>query len=223
MIQKISSSATEALQDIADGSSILISGFGDAGLPIYLLDALIKQGAKELTLVSNNAGNQGVGIAKLIGAGRVKKIICSFPRQPESGAFDDLYRAGKIELELVPQGTLAERIRAGGAGVGGFYTPTGFGTELAAEKDTRVIDGVNHIFEKAIKADYAFIKADKGDRWGNLVYHGTGRNFGPIMATAARCTVAQVNEIVELGILDPEIIVTPGIFVKRVVLAGGKS
>jgi 3-oxoadipate CoA-transferase alpha subunit len=150
-------------------------------------------------------------------------MVCSFPRQPESGAFDDLYRAGKIELELVPQGTLAERIRAGGAGIGGFYTPTGFGTELAVGKDTRVIDGVNHIFEKAIKADYALIKADKGDRWGNLVYHGTGRNFGPIMATAARCTIAQVNEIVELGQLDPEIIVTPGIFVKRVVLVGGKS
>ena len=223
MIQKISSSVTEALQDVADGSTILISGFGGAGLPIYLLDALLEQGAKELTLVSNNAGNQGVGIAKLIGAGRVKRMVCSFPRQPESGAFDDLYRAGKIELELVPQGTLAERIRAGGAGIGGFYTPTGFGTELAKDKDTRVIDGVNYIFEKAIKADYALIKADKGDRWGNLTYHGTGRNFGPIMATAARCTIAQVNKVVELGELDPEVIVTPGIFVKRVVLAGGKS
>lgn len=220
MIQKVSSSVTEVIQDVADGSTILISGFGGAGLPIYLLDALVEQGAKELTLVSNNAGNHGVGIAKLIGAGRVKKMVCSFPRQPESGAFDDLYRAGKIELELVPQGTLAERIRAGGAGIGGFYTPTGFGTELAVGKDSRVIDGVNYIFEKAIKADYALIKADKGDRWGNLVYHGTGRNFGPIMATAALCTIAQVNEIVELGKLDPEIIVTPGIFVKRVVLAG---
>ena len=223
MIQKVVKTLAEAVQDIADGSTILISGFGGAGLPIYLLDALLEQGAKELTLVSNNAGNQGVGIAKLIAAGRVKKMVCSFPRQPESGAFDELYRAGKIELELVPQGTLAERIRAGGAGIGGFYTPTGFGTELAVGKDTRVIDGINHIFEKAIKADYALIKADKGDRWGNLTYRGTGRNFGPIMATAARCTVAQVNEIVELGSLDPEVIVTPGIFVKRVVLAGGKS
>jgi 3-oxoadipate CoA-transferase alpha subunit len=223
VIQKISSSVTEALQDIADGSTILISGFGGAGLPIFLLDALLEQGAKELTLVSNNAGNQGVGIAKLIAAGRVKKMVCSFPRQPESGAFDELYRAGKIELELVPQGTLAERIRAGGAGIGGFYTPTGFGTELAEGKDTRVIDGINYIFEKAIKADYALIKADKGDRWGNLTYRGTGRNFGPIMATAARCSIAQVKEIVELGSLDPEVIVTPGIFVKRVVLAGGKS
>jgi len=223
VIQKISSSVTEALQEIADGSTILISGFGGAGLPIFLLDALLEQGAKELTLVSNNAGNQGVGIAKLIAAGRVKRMVCSFPRQPESGAFDELYRAGKIELELVPQGTLAERIRAGGAGIGGFYTPTGFGTELAEGKDARVIDGINYIFEKAIKADYALIKADKGDRWGNLTYRGTGRNFGPIMATAARCTIAQVKEIVELGSLDPEVIVTPGIFVKRVVLAGGKS
>lgn len=223
MIQKEVPSLEEAVKDISDNSIILISGFGGAGLPIYLLDALLEQGAKELTLVSNNAGNQGVGIAKLIGAGRVKKMVCSFPRQPESGAFDELYRAGKIELELVPQGTLAERIRAGGAGIGGFYTPTGFGTELALGKDTRVIDGVDHIFEKAIKADYALIKADKGDRWGNLTYHGTGRNFGPIMATAARCTIAQVNQVVDLGALDPEVIVTPGIFVKRVVLAGDKS
>lgn len=223
MIQKIIPSVAEALCDIADGSTVLISGFGGAGLPIYLLDALHEQGAKDLTLVSNNAGNSGIGIAKLIGAGRVKKMVCSFPRQPESGAFDDLYRNGRIELELVPQGTLAERIRAGGAGIGGFYTPTGFGTELAIGKDTREIDGVHYIFEKAIKADYALIKADKGDRWGNLTYHGTGRNFGPIMATAARCTIAQVREIVELGVLHPETIVTPGIFVKRVVLVGGAS
>ena len=217
MIQKIMPSVVEALRDIADGSTILVSGFGGAGLPIFLLDALHEQGAKDLTIVSNNAGNSGVGISKLIGAGRVRKMVCSFPRQPESGAFDDLYRAGKIELELVPQGTLAERIRAGGAGIGGFYTPTGFGTELAKDKDIREIDGVNHIFEKAIKADYALIKADKGDRWGNLTYHATGRNFGPIMATAALCTIAQVNQVIELGKLDPENIVTPGIFVKRVV------
>lgn len=223
MIQKIMPSVVEALRDIADGSTILISGFGDAGLPIFLLDALHDQGAKDLTIISNNAGNSGVGISKLIGAGRVKKMVCSFPRQPESGAFDDLYRAGKIELELVPQGTLAERIRAGGAGIGGFYTPTGFGTELAKDKDIREIDGVNHIFEKAIKADYALIKADKGDRWGNLTYHGTGRNFGPIMATAALCTIAQVNQVVELGELDPENVVTPGIFVKRVVKVGASS
>jgi len=223
VIQKIMPSVVEALRDIADGSTILISGFGGAGLPIFLLDALHDQGAKGLTLVSNNAGNSGIGISKLIGAGRVKKMVCSFPRQPESGAFDDLYRAGKIELELVPQGTLAERIRAGGAGIGGFYTPTGFGTELAKGKDVREIDGVNHIFEKAIKADYALIKADKGDRWGNLTYHGTGRNFGPIMATAALCTIAQVNQVVELGSLDPENIVTPGIFVERIVKVGTSS
>ena len=223
MIQKIMPNVMEALRDIADNSTILISGFGDAGLPIFLLDALMKQGAKNLTIVSNNAGNKGVGIAKLIDGGRVKKIICSFPRQPESGAFDELYRQGKIELELVPQGTLAERIRAGGAGIGGFFTPTGFGTELAKDKECRAIDGINYVFEKAIKADYALIKADKGDRWGNLVYHGTGRNFAPIMATAARCTIAQVNQTVELGQLDPEVIVTPGIFVKRIVKVEGKS
>jgi len=223
VIQKIMPNVVEALRDIADGSTILISGFGGAGLPVFLLDALLEQGAKDLTLASNNAGNQGVGIAKLVAAGRVRKMICSFPRQPESGAFDDLYRQGKIELELVPQGTLAERIRAGGAGIGGFFTPTGFGTDLAKDKECREIDGINYVFEKGIKADYALIKADKGDRWGNLVYHGTGRNFGPIMATAARCTIAQVNQAVELGQLDPENVVTPGIFVKRVVLVEGKA
>jgi 3-oxoadipate CoA-transferase, alpha subunit len=223
VIQKIMPNVVEALKDIADGSTILISGFGDAGLPVFLLDSLMEQGAKNLTIVSNNAGSHGVGIAKLIAGGRVKKMICSFPRQPESGAFDELYRQGKMELELVPQGTLAERIRAGGAGIGGFFTPTGFGTELAKDKECRTIDGINYVFEKAIKADYALIKADKGDRWGNLVYHGTGRNFGPIMATAAQCTIAQVNQTVELGQLDPEAIVTPGIYVKRVVLVEGKS
>lgn len=218
MIQKIVPNVVEALKDIGDGSIILVSGFGDAGLPVFLLDALLEQGAKNLTLVSNNAGTQGVGIAKLIAGGRVRKMICSFPRQPESGAFDELYREGKIELELVPQGTLAERIRAGGAGIGGFFTPTGFGTELAKDKECREIDGINYVFEKAIQADYALIKADKGDRWGNLVYHGTARNFAPIMATAARCTIAQVNQTVQLGELDPEAVVTPGIFVKRIVL-----
>ena len=159
MINKIIPGVVQAVQDIADGSTILVSGFGGAGLPIYLLDALAEQGAKNLTIISNNAGNSGIGIAKLIANGQVRKVVCSFPRQPESGAFDDLYRAGKIELELVPQGTLAERIRAGGAGIGGFYTPTGFGTELANGKDTRVIDGVDHIFEMAIKADYEIGRA----------------------------------------------------------------
>ena len=223
MIQKEVKNLTEAVRDIPDGAVIMSSGFGGAGLPTELLEALYDQGAKNLTFISNNAGSGNNGIAKLVIGNRIKKIICSFPRQKEEWAFDDLYRAGKIELELVPQGTLAERIRAGGAGIGGFYTPTGFGTDLAEGKEARMIDGINYIFEKAIKADYALIKADKGDRWGNLTYHGTGRNFGPIMATAARCTIAQVNQVVELGTLDPEVIVTPGIFVKRIVLAGGKS
>ena len=218
MINKIIPTVAQALVDIPDGSMILVSGFGGAGLPTFLLDALLEQGAKNLTIVSNNAGNAGLGIAKLIAAGRVDKMICSFPRQPESGAFDDLYRQGKIELELVPQGTLAERIRAGGAGIGGFFTPTGYGTELANGKEIREIDGVFHIYEKAIKADYAFVKANQGDRWGNLTYSRTGRNFGPVMATAAKCTIAQVKSIVNLGDLDPENIVTPSIYVNRVVL-----
>ena len=196
---------------------VLVSGFGGAGLPQMLLLALLAQGARELILVSNNAGNAGNGIAQLVAAGRVRKMICSFPRQPESGAFDDLYREGRIELELVPQGTLAERIRAGGAGIGGFFTPTGYGTDLAQGKETREIDGVPQVFEKAIRADWALIKAHTADRWGNLTYHGTGRNFGPVMATAARCTVAQVRQMVPLGGLHPEHVVTPGVYVQRVV------
>ncbi|MFM1806604.1 MAG: hypothetical protein RL212_863 [Pseudomonadota bacterium] len=217
MIQKIVSDVAKALEDIQDGSTILVSGFGGAGLPTYLLDALLDHGAKDLTIVSNNAGNAGLGIAKLVGGGRVKKMICSFPRQPESGAFDDLYRQGKIELELVPQGTLAERIRAGGAGIGGFYTRTGFGTRLADGKEQKVIDGEDYLFEKAIKGDVALIKADIADRWGNLLYRRTGRNFGPVMATAAKTTIAQVNQIVELGEIDPEAVVTPGVYVQRIV------
>lgn len=217
MIQKSVINVADAVADIFDGAIVLVSGFGGAGLPTFLLDALVEQGSKNLTIVSNNAGNAGLGIAKLVAGGRVKKMICSFPRQPESGAFDDLYRQGKIELELVPQGTLAERIRAGGAGIGGFYTRTGYGTRLAEGKETKVIDGENYLFEKAIKADFALIKADKGDRWGNLVYRRTGRNFGPVMATAATTTIAQVNQIVDLGSLDPEAIVTPGIYVQRIV------
>jgi len=217
VIQKIVSDVAKALEDIQDGSTILVSGFGGAGLPTYLLDALLDQGAKDLTIVRNNAGNAGLGIAKLVGGGRVKKMICSFPRQPESGAFDDLYRQGKIELELVPQGTLAERIRAGGAGIGGFYTRTGFGTRLADGKEQKVIDGEDYLFEKAIKGDVALIKADIADRWGNLLYRRTGRNFGPVMATAAKTTIAQVNQIVELGEIDPEAVVTPGVYVQRIV------
>jgi 3-oxoadipate CoA-transferase alpha subunit len=207
----------DAVADIADGATIMVSGFGGAGLPTALLDALVEQGTKNLTIISNNAGSGGVGIARLVLAGQVRKVICSFPRQPGSTAFDDLYRAGKMELELVPQGTLAERIRAGGAGIGAFYTPTGAGTELAAGKESRVINGVPHVLEYPIHADYALIKAKLGDRWGNLTYHLSGRNFGPLMATAARCTIAQVRQVVELGGIDPEVIVTPGIYVNRVV------
>jgi 3-oxoadipate CoA-transferase, alpha subunit len=219
MLNKIVPSLALAVADIPDGASILVSGFGGAGLPTGLLDALVEQGAKELTIISNNAGSGGKGIAKLVLAKRVRKVICSFPRQPGSTAFDDLYRAGTIELELVPQGTLAERIRAAGAGIGGFYTPTGVGTELAIGKETKFFNGVNQVLEQAIHADFALIKADVGDRWGNLTYRRSGRNFGPIMATAAKCTIAQVNRIVELGGIDPETVITPGIYVKRVALA----
>jgi 3-oxoadipate CoA-transferase, alpha subunit len=219
MLNKIVPSLALAVADIPDGASILVSGFGGAGLPTDLLDALVEQGAQELTIISNNAGNGGKGIAKLVLAKRVRKVICSFPRQPGSTAFDDLYRAGSIELELVPQGSLAERIRAAGAGIGGFYTPTGVGTELAVGKETKFFNGVEQVLEHAIHADFALIKADVGDRWGNLTYRRSGRNFGPIMATAAKCTIAQVNRIVELGGIDPETVITPGIYVKRVALA----
>ncbi|MBL8301482.1 MAG: 3-oxoacid CoA-transferase subunit A, partial [Ideonella sp.] len=187
------------------------------GLPDDLTDALIEQGARELVIVNNNAGNGETGLAALLKAGRVRKIICSFPRQADSQVFDALYRAGRIELELVPQGNLAERIRAAGAGIGGFFTPTGYGTELAKGKETRELDGRMQVFETPIHADVALIKAEAGDRWGNLVYRKTARNFGPVMATAARCTIAQVHRVVPLGELDPEAIVTPGIFVQRVV------
>jgi 3-oxoadipate CoA-transferase alpha subunit len=223
MIQKEIANLAEAVRDIPDGAVILSSGFGGAGLPTELLEALFEQGAKNLTFISNNAGSGSNGIAKLVIAKRIKKMICSFPRQKEEWTFDEQYRAGLIALELVPQGTLAERIRAGGAGIGGFYTPTGFGTELAQGKDTKIIDGVSHVFEKAIKADYAFIKAKKGDRWGNLVYHRTGRNYGPIMATAAKLTIAQVDEVFDLGELNPETIITPGIFVQRIVNVGKRD
>lgn len=221
MINKLFPGFAQAVADVPDGAVVMISGFGGAGLPTLLTDALVEQGARELTIVSNNAGSGGVGIAKLVSSGRVRKVICSFPRQPGSTAFDDLYRAGKLELELVPQGTLAERIRAGGAGIGGFFTPTGAGTELAQGKETRILDGVEQVFERPIRADFALIKADAADRWGNLTYRRSGRNFGPVMATAARCTIAQVRRFVELGELDPESVVTPGVYVKRVVVAEG--
>jgi 3-oxoadipate CoA-transferase, alpha subunit len=180
MIDKFMASADEAIADVADGSTILVSGFGGAGLPEQLLTALVNQGARDLVIVSNNAGNAGNGIAQLVAAGRVRRIVCSFPRQPDSGAFEQLFREGKIEVELVPQGTLSERIRAGGAGIAGFYTPTAYGTELAEGKEVRIFDGVGHVFERGILADWALIKARTADRWGNLTYHRTGRNFGPV-------------------------------------------
>ena len=217
MIDKILPSPQAALADIPDGATIMISGFGNAGMPSALIDALIAQGARNLTIVNNNAGNADRGLAALIGAKRVRKVLCSFPRQTDSWHFDRLYRAGEIELELVPQGTLAERIRAAGAGIGAFYTPTAFGTRLAEGKETRRIGEVDHVLEFPIHADYALIKADRADRWGNLTYRMSARNFAPIMAAAAKCTVVQVREIVELGAIDPEVVVTPGIFVRRVV------
>lgn len=217
MIDKTFASLVEAMADIADGATILIGGFGNAGQPAELIQGLIEQGARDLTVVNNNAGNGDAGLAALLKAKRVRKIICSFPRQVDSHVFDALYRAGEIELEVVPQGNLAERIRAAGAGIGAFYSPTGYGTLLAEGKETRHINGRNYVLEYPIHADVALIKAHAGDRWGNLIYRKTARNFGPIMATAAKCTIAQVNRIVSLGELDPEHIITPGIFVQRVV------
>ncbi len=222
MINKISASIEEALQGTSDGATVLIGGFGTAGIPNELIDGLIAQGARDLTVVNNNAGNGDTGLAALLKAGRVRKIICSFPRQADSHVFDALYRAGQIELELVPQGNLAERLRAAGAGVGAFFTPTGFGTELAknadrSAKETRVIQGKSYVLQYPIYGDLALIKAERGDRWGNLVYRKAARNFGPVMATAAKFTVATVHDIVPLGDLDPETIVTPGIHVSRIV------
>ena len=218
MIDKRVASVDAALADVKRGMTVMIGGFGTAGMPSELVDALIRQGAGDLTIVSNNAGNADTGLALLIKARRVRKIICSFPRQTDSWHFDKLYKEGGIELELVPQGNLAERIRAAGAGIGAFFTPTGFGTQLAEGKETRKIDGRDYVLEYPIHADFALIKAERGDRWGNLTYRKTARNFGPVMASAARCTVAQVTGTVELGELDPEIVVTPGIFVDRLVV-----
>ncbi|MDA1118368.1 MAG: 3-oxoacid CoA-transferase subunit A [Proteobacteria bacterium] len=217
MIDKFIDTAQAALADVPDGATVMIGGFGNAGMPAELIDALVAHGARGLTVVNNNAGNADTGLAALIAAKCVRKIICSFPRQADSWHFDKAHRAGELELELVPQGTLAERIRAAGAGIGAFYTPTAFGTKLAAGKETRRIGERDYVLEYPIHADYALIKADRADRWGNLTYRMTARNFGPIMAAAAKCTVAQVRETVPLGALDPEVVVTPGIFVKRVV------
>jgi len=217
MINKFVATPDQALADVRDGATVMIGGFGTAGLPNELVEALLRQGARELTVVNNNAGNGDTGLAALLAAGRVRKIICSFPRQTDSHHFDRLYRAGQIELELVPQGNLAERIRAAGAGIGAFFTPTGHGTELAKGKETRVINGRHYVLEYPLAADFALIKAERGDRWGNLSYRMTARNFGPIMAAAATTAIASVHEVVELGGMDPEAVVTPGIYIKRVV------
>ena len=222
MINKIAPSVEAALAGTPDGATVLIGGFGTAGIPDELIDGLIAQGARDLTVVNNNAGNGDHGLAALLATGRVRKVICSFPRQADSHVFDGLYRSGKIELELVPQGNLAERLRAAGAGIGAFFTPTGYGTELARQpdgtpKETRVINGRPHVLEYPIHGDLALIRAERGDRWGNLTYRKAARNFGPVMATAARRTVASVFEVVELGALDPEAVVTPGIHVSAVV------
>ncbi len=214
------SSADQAVAGILDGATVLIGGFGSAGQPVELIDALRRQGAKELTVVSNNAGNGDFGLAALLAAGQVRKMICSFPRQSDSYVFDGLYRAGQIELEVVPQGNLAERMRAAGAGIGAFFSPTGVGTRLAEGEGQRPIEGREYLLEYPIRGDVALIKAHRADRMGNLVYRKTARNFGPVMATAATTTVVQVAEIVETGQIDPEAVVTPGIFVDRMVRIG---
>jgi 3-oxoadipate CoA-transferase alpha subunit len=212
----VTTDAGAAVDGIEDGATVLVGGFGMAGMPVTLIDALIQQGATDLTVVSNNAGNGETGLAALLAAGRVRKVICSFPRQHDSYVFDGLYRAGKIELEVVPQGTLVERMRAGGAGIGGFYCPTGVGTPLAEGKETRTIDGREYVLELPIRGDVALIGAHLADPMGNLVFRKTARNFGPVMATAATLTIAEVRGTVPLGGLDPENVVTPGIFVDRV-------
>jgi 3-oxoadipate CoA-transferase alpha subunit len=222
MINKIATSIKEALAPVKDGSTVLIGGFGTAGIPNELIEGLIAQGARDLTVVNNNAGNGDTGLAALLKTGRVQKIICSFPRQADSHVFDALFRSKQIELELVPQGNLAERLRAAGAGIGAFFTPTGFGTDLAinpdgSAKETRLINGKNHVLEYPIYGDVALIKAELGDRWGNLQYRKAARNFGPVMATAARWTVATVHDLVPLGSMDPETVVTPGIHVSKIV------
>ena len=217
MIDKIADTIAAALAPVKDGDTVMIGGFGGAGQPAELIDGLIAHGARELVIVNNNAGNGETGLAALLAAGQVRKIICSFPRQADSQVFDALYRAGKLELELVPQGNLAERIRAASAGIGAFFTPTGYGTLLAEGKETRQIGGRMYVLEHPIHADVALIKAEVGDRWGNLTYRKTARNFGPIMASAAALTIASVHEIVDLGALDPESVVTPGLYVQRVV------
>jgi 3-oxoadipate CoA-transferase alpha subunit len=217
MIDKIAASIAEALAGVRDGSTVLIGGFGTSGIPGELIDGLLEQGARDLTVVNNNAGNGDTGLAALLAAGRVRKIICSFPRQVDSHVFDGLYRSGKIELELVPQGNLAERLRAAGAGIGAFFGPSSYGTPLAEGKETREIDGKHYVLEYPIRGDVGLIKAERGDRWGNLTFRKAARNFGPVMAMAAERTIATVYDIAQLGELDPENVVTPGIFVSKIV------
>jgi 3-oxoadipate CoA-transferase alpha subunit len=213
---EICETAREAVAGIEDGSTVLVGGFGMAGMPTTLIDALIEHGAADLTIVSNNAGNGDTGLAALLAAGRVSKVICSYPRQSDSYVFDELYRSGRILLEVVPQGNLAERIRAAGAGIGAFFCPTGVGTPLAEGKETRSIDGRTYVLEYPIRGDVALIRAHIGDGAGNLLYRKTARNFGPVMATAASLTIAEVSRVVDVGAIDPEAVITPGIFVDRI-------
>ncbi len=220
MIDRRVNSLAEAVAGIADGAIVLVGGFGDSGTPFELIDALIEQGARDLTIVSNNAGSGDAGLAALLNAGRVRKVVCSYPRTSGSVVIDRLYREGRVELELTPQGTMAERIRAAGAGIGAFYTPTAAGTDLAEGKETRLIGGRDHVLEYPIRGDVALIKAARADRWGNLAYRWAGQNFAPLMATAADLTVVQVDEFVDLGAIHPERVMTPGIYVDRVVLVG---
>ena len=221
MINKVMQSAQQAVADIPDGATVLVGGFSGAGVPEVLIGALVEHGARDLTVVHNNAGNAMTGVARLLAAGLVRKVICSFPRSWQSEVFETLYRDKKVELECVPQGTLAERLRAGGSGLGGIFTPTGYGTELADGKETREIDGRGYVFEKALTGDFAFVKARRADRWGNLQYRMTARNFGPVMCMAGRTTIVEVDEVMPLGMLDPESVVTSGAFVQRVVTAEG--
>ncbi len=223
MINKQVASAAQAVADVFDGATVMVGGFGEAGSPIELIHALIDQGATDLTVVSNNTGSGEVGLAALLKAGRVSKVVCSFPRTANSTVFPDLYRSGKTTLELVPQGTLAERIRAGGAGIPAFYTPAAVGTPLAEGKETREFDGQEFVLEHGLKADFALIKGRMADTFGNVIYNKTARNFGPIMAMAARVAIVQVEEVVEPGGIDPEVVVTPGLFVARVVAVANPS
>ncbi len=220
MINKVVSTLAEALDGIQDGASILVGGFGSTGIPFQLIDALFEKDVRHLTIIANNAGNKEEGVARLLGGGRVDKIICTYPRSTDCYIMERLYKEGKIELELVPQGTFTERMRAAGAGIGGFYTPTGVGTKIAEGKEIRNFDGMDYVLERPLKADVALLKAQTADRWGNLAYNKTGMNFAPLMATAASLTVVQVSEIVELGGIDPQRVNTPGIFVQRVVQVG---